>query len=214
MLKVKICGITNLQDALLAVKLGADALGFIFAPSPRRVDAEVAKRIISALPPFVFSVGVFVNEEPSKVREIADYCGLDALQFHGEESPDYCAMFKQRVIKAIKVRDERDIEDAKEYKVSAILFDSPWRGKPFDWRLLKDFKSEIPFILAGGLNPQNISSALEVVHPYGVDASSGLEKHPGKKDEEKLRKFMEVINSWRLKRVTSANSEEGSFPRP
>jgi phosphoribosylanthranilate isomerase len=197
MLRVKICGITNLEDALMAVELGADALGFIFADSPRRIDCEKAREIISKLPPFITTVGVFVNERREVVEEIANECGLDALQFHGEETPDYCRQFKRKVIKAFKIRTKEDLEGLRHYDVSSHLLDSPVRGTPFDWDLLIGFRSDKPIILAGGLNPDNMSFALSKFVPYGVDVSSGVEEYPGKKDREKLKKFMEVIKKWR-----------------
>ncbi|MGB9797703.1 MAG: phosphoribosylanthranilate isomerase [bacterium] len=212
MLRVKICGITNLEDAILAVNLGADALGFIFAPSPRRIEVEKAREIINSLPPFVTTVGVFVNEDARKVKEIADICKLDALQFHGEESPDYCEQFEKKVIKAFKVQSGKELERLKDYNVSAYLLDSPHKGKPFAWELLKGLHFEKPIILAGGLNADNLNEALNIFIPYAVDVSSGVEAYPGKKDERKLRRFMEVIKKWREKDI-SANSEEGSFPR-
>jgi phosphoribosylanthranilate isomerase len=197
MLRVKICGITNLEDALMAVELGADALGFIFADSPRRIDKEKAREIISKLPPFITTIGVFVNERREVVEEIANECGLDALQFHGEETPDYCRQFKRKVIKAFKIRTKEDLEGLRYYDVSAYLLDSPVRGIPFDWDLLTGFHSDKPVILAGGLNPDNVSSALSKFVPYAVDVSSGVEEYPGKKDREKIEKFMEVIKKWR-----------------
>jgi len=196
-LRVKICGITNLEDALMAVELGADALGFIFADSPRRIDKGKAREIISKLPPFITTVGVFVNEKREVVEEIANECGLDALQFHGEETPDYCRQFKRKVIKAFKIRTKKDLEELRYYDVSAYLLDSPVRGTPFDWDLLIGFYSDKPVILAGGLNPDNVSSALSKFVPYAVDVSSGVEEYPGKKDREKMIKFMEVIKKWR-----------------
>lgn len=196
-MRVKICGITNLEDALMAVELGADALGFIFADSPRRIDKEKAREIISKLPPFITTIGVFVNERREVVEEIANECGLDALQFHGEETPDYCRQFKRKVIKAFKIRTKEDLEGLRYYDVSAYLLDSPVRGIPFDWDLLTGFHSDKPVILAGGLNPDNVSSALSKFVPYAVDVSSGVEEYPGKKDREKIEKFMEVIKKWR-----------------
>lgn len=181
----------------MAVELGADALGFIFADSPRRIDREKARKIISKLPPFITAVGVFVNERRELVEEIANECGLDALQFHGEETPDYCSQFRKKVIKAFKIRTKDDLERLRYYDVSAYLLDSSVRGTSFNWDLLIGFRSEKPIILAGGLNPDNISSALSKFLPYGIDVSSGVEEYPGKKDREKLKKFMEVIKKWR-----------------
>lgn len=210
MLKVKICGITNLEDALLAIELGADALGFIFAPSPRRVEVEKAKEIISNLPPFVISVGVFVDEEIAKVQEISHFCQLDAVQFHGDESPEYCRAFSGKVIKAFRISCKDDLKKTEKYEVSAFLLDSPQRGKPFDWTLLRDFSPTKPVILAGGLNADNIEHALEVFRPYAVDVSSGVEAYPGKKDKTKLANFMEVIHKWRKKAISELLAEDSS----
>lgn len=213
MLRVKICGITNLEDALLSIELGADALGFIFAPSPRQIKPERAREIILRLPPFITTVGVFVDEDPRKVEDIADFCCLDALQFHGEESPEYCEIFRRKVIKAFKIRERKDLEKLNGYNVSAFLLDSAIKGQPFDWNLLRGLQCDKPIILAGGLNPENLESALNLIRPYAVDVSSGVEAYPGKKDEAKLRRFMEVIRKWREK-VISGNSADASFPKP
>jgi len=194
--KVKICGITNLEDALLAVKWGADALGFIFAPSPRRVGVEVAKEIISHLPPFIITVGVFVNERRERVAEIAEYLHLHVLQFHGEETPQYCQGFPQKVIKSFRVKDEGILEVIPRYRVDAYLLDtyspSSWggTGKTFNWEIAKDAKRYGRIILSGGLNPDNVQEAIKVVSPYAIDVASGVEESLGKKDPEKLKSFI------------------------
>lgn len=213
MLRVKICGITNLEDAMLSIELGADALGFIFAPSPRGIEPGQAREIIKRLPPFVITVGVFLNENPEKVEEISRFCHLEALQFHGEESPAYCRRFSGKIIKAFKIQDKDDLERLKGYEVSAFLLDSAQRGKPFDWNLLRNFQCDTPIILAGGLNPDNLELALSMFCPYAVDVSSGVEAYPGKKDRNKLRRFMEVINKWRKKDI-SAISGDALSPKP
>lgn len=212
MLRVKICGITNLEDALLSVELGADALGFVFAPSPRRIEPKKAREIIRMLPPFLTTVGVFVNEDVSKVEEIAKLCALDALQFHGEESPEYCENFSRKVIKAFKIKDRKDLEEVKRYNVSAFLLDSAVKGQPFNWDILKGFQFPRPIILAGGLTPENLENALNIVRPYAVDVSSGVEACQGKKDESKLRRFMEVIRKWKGKGI-SESSVDALFQR-
>ncbi len=213
MLRVKICGITNLKDAMLSVELGADALGFIFAPSPRRIEPLMAREIIKRLPPFITTVGVFANEDIQKVKEISSLCGICVLQFHGDEPPQYCKLFSGKVIKAFKIEDKGDLEKLKEYEASAFLLDSPKRGQPFDWNLLRDFRCDTPVILAGGLNPYNLELVLSIFRPYAVDVSSGVEAYPGKKDETKLRRFMEVIRKWREK-DTSVPSGDALFPKP
>ena len=188
MTKVKICGITNIGDATLSVDLGADALGFVFyKDSPRCVREDVAREIIRQLPSSVSSVGVFVNGKEDSIRQISEFCGLDLLQFHGDESPDFCTQFDKRLIKAFRVRDKKDLEFISLYKVSAILLDTYYEniygggGKIFNWQLAveaKRFSSRV--ILAGGLSPDNISKAIQAVNPFGVDVSSGIESEPGK----------------------------------
>ena len=202
MIKIKICGITNTEDALWAVNLKIDALGFIFAESPRKVEPEIVQKIIRFLPPFISSVGVFVNEDRKKVEEIAENCGLTTLQFHGEESSSYCEGFKQKVVKAFRVKDKSVLEKAVQYKdkVDGYLLDtySPSKyggtGKTFDWSIAKEIKEfGLPIILSGGLNPENIREAISEVEPYGVDVSSGVEERPGKKNMEKLINFVRIV---------------------
>ena len=202
MLKVKICGITNIDDALKAVYMGADALGFIFASSPRRVSPDSARDIIKRLPPFVKSVGVFVNEDKSVINKVINHCGLDLVQLHGDESPEICDQLMPRTIKALRIKDYPDIKDIKEYKgkTRAILLDtysekmSGGTGKSFNWDIaIKIKQAEIPIILAGGLGPENIEAAITSVNPYGVDVNSGIEESPGKKSHELMEKFFEKI---------------------
>ena len=203
MTKIKICGITNVTDALKAAELGADAVGFIFySKSKRYVDKETAKMIIDSLPPFITKVGVFVDEDEETVTEIQSYCGLTALQFHGSESPEYCAKFRN-VIKAIRVKDEADVRLAKKYEphVSAILFDTysdnmqGGTGKTFDWKMLSTLRLKKPVILSGGINAQNVADAMAVVKPYAIDSASGTEAKPGKKDHGKMKMLIDTINA-------------------
>lgn len=199
--RIKICGITNQEDALSADQLGADALGFIFAPSPRQVSAEKAREIIETLPPMVQRVGVFVDEDPEKVAATATYCDLDLLQFHGSESPGYCGSFDRRVIKAIRVRSKRDVRGLSEYSkgIDAFLLDTyvsdqyGGTGTTFDWNLALEAKRYGRIILAGGLSPHNVAEAVSLVRPYAVDASSGLEQSPGVKDHGKMARFIESV---------------------
>ncbi len=202
MIKIKICGITNKEDALWAVDLKVDALGFIFADSPRRVQPEIVQGIIELLPPFISSVGVFVNEDREKVKEIAESCGLTTLQFHGQESPSYCEGFKQKIVKAFPIKNKSVLKKAVQYKdkVDAYLLDtySPFAyggtGKTFDWRIAKEIKEfGLPIILSGGLNLENIKEAISEVEPYGIDVSSGVEERPGKKNMEKLINFVRIV---------------------
>jgi phosphoribosylanthranilate isomerase len=201
MIKIKICGITNLEDAEKAVELGADALGFIFSKSPRRVDAEIATEIIKALPPFITTVGVFVNESMDVVKHIASVCRLNVLQFHGDELPEFCSLFGRKIIKSFRVKNPDDLSMLPGYKgiVSAYLLDSRVKGKRggtgeiFDWELAK---IAIPYgrvILAGGLTPENVVEAIKAVNPYAVDVSTGVESAPGKKDFEKMKRFVEAV---------------------
>lgn len=199
MIRIKVCGITNIEDALAAQALGADAIGMVFAKSPRRVEKEQAREIVQALPPFVHLVGVFVDEEKSVIEDIADFCRLTVLQFHGSESPEYCAGFGRLVIKAFRISQREDIERMKPYqgKVSAFLLDTyhpvfaGGTGQAFDWDMAKEAGKIGPIILAGGLNPDNIEAAIRAVKPYAVDVSSGVEMTPGKKDHDKMRLFIE-----------------------
>jgi len=200
--RIKICGITNKEDALAAAQMGADALGFIFAPSPRQILAERAREIIETLPPMVQTVGIFVDEDPEKVAHMAMYCHLDLLQFHGSESPRYCSGFDRRVIKAIRLRSRQDLQGLSEYStvVDALLLDTyvpnqyGGTGVTFDWNLALGAKQHGRIILAGGLNPENVADAVIRVRPYAVDASSGLEQSPGIKDHRKIAKFIERVH--------------------
>ncbi|MFQ6066817.1 MAG: phosphoribosylanthranilate isomerase [bacterium] len=200
MTRIKICGITNKDDALRAADLKVDALGFVFAESPRRVRPEVVCEIVKLLPPFISTVGVFVNEDQEKVKEIAELCSLTALQFHGEESPTYCRAFRQKIIKSFRVKDESVPEKAVSYKVDAYLLDTylPGRpggtGKTFNWEIAGKVKSiGVPLILSGGLNPDNVVRAISEVRPYAVDVSSGVESREGKKDYGKLAKLVKMV---------------------
>jgi phosphoribosylanthranilate isomerase len=199
MLKIKICGITNHKDAFAAVDLGADALGFVFyRNSPRTVTPQAARIIISSLPPFVTTVGVFVDEEKSVLEEITSYVRLDIVQLHGSEPPGYCDMTR-KVIKAIRVKELSDLEPLNHFKtVSAFLLDTytpneiGGSGRIFNWEIAIEAKKMGRIILAGGLTPENIEEAIRFVQPYGVDVASGVEgKEKGKKDHTKLRAFIE-----------------------
>jgi phosphoribosylanthranilate isomerase len=195
MTRVKICGITNLEDALAAVKLGADAVGFVFAKSKRRVSPETARSIAEALPPFVTKVGVFMDERIEPVEQIAGYVRLDAVQLHGIESPEYCDRIAgiKKVIKRIDVRADDTTESLeakmKPYRVSAFLLDpGAGNGKGFDWRVAKDIRR--PIIVAGGLTPENVGEVIRLLDPFGVDVSSGVETETGKKNYGKMKKFI------------------------
>ncbi len=201
---VKICGITNLEDALAAVECGADALGFNFYErSPRYIEAAAARQIIAQLPDSVLTVGVFVNETTEAVEAIANEADVKALQLHGDESPGYCMAFGGWfVIKALAVSDTFDVQRIKVYDVGAILLDASHpslrggTGKVADWSVAQR-ANELGkrIVLAGGLGPENVQDAIATVKPYGVDACSGLEAAPGKKDHERLKSFMEAIRA-------------------
>jgi phosphoribosylanthranilate isomerase len=206
MIRIKICGITNLEDALLAAELGADALGFIFYPkSPRKVEPEAARSIIAQLPPFVASVGVFVDAEVAVVKELAAGVGLDWVQLHGRESPDYCRNLGRRVIKGFRIQDEKSLMELEPYRdvVQAFLLDTYKKGQvggtgeSFEWRLAREAKNFGRIILAGGLTARNVAQAIATALPAAVDAASGTEAAPGKKDPAKLRAFFEAVSSKR-----------------
>jgi len=200
MTRIKICGITNKEDALEAAHLGVDALGFVFAESPRRVIPRMVQEIVELLPPFISRVGVFVNEEREKVKEIAARCHLTTVQFHGEGCPSYCEGFREKTVKAFSIKDEAILETIPEYEVDAYLLDSysPSRyggtGNTFDWQIaLKIKKFGVPIVLSGGLDPDNVKEAIERVRPYAVDVGSGVEVEEGKKDTEKLEDFVRKV---------------------
>ena len=204
MVRIKICGITNLEDALLAAELGADALGFIFyAKSPRKVDAETARAIIAQLPPFVAAVGVFVDEAAAVVQELAARVGLDWVQLHGQESPEYCRKLGRRVIKSFRIQDEDSLRLLGDYQgaAQALLLDTYKKGQVggtgevFDWELARQAKAYGPIVLAGGLTAANVAQAIKTAQPQAVDVASGVEAAPGKKDPEKLRAFFRAVVS-------------------
>lgn len=197
MVRVKVCGITSVRDAMTAVEAGADALGFVFAPSPRRVAPAQALEIIRRAGPWIATVGVFVNEKLKNVKRIACFCGLSAVQLHGNESAAYVKQLAPlKVIKAFRVLKARDLRVVRGYDADAYLFDTKVKGlyggtgQSFDWKILKSLKVSRPVILSGGLDTKNVSRALRVLRPYGVDVSSGVEKAPGKKDPKMVREFI------------------------
>jgi len=200
--KVKICGITDYEDASMAVELGAAALGFIFAHSPRQVTPQKARDIISAIPPFAKTVGIFVNQDPIEINKIMRFCGLDLVQLHGDESPDFCDELMPHTIKALRIKDKASLRTARAYrdKVRALLLDTYSKdkaggtGETFDWQLaIKIKKLGIPIILAGGLGPSNIDGAISTVRPYAVDVNSGVEERPGKKSHSLIKDLMEKV---------------------
>lgn len=198
--RAKICGITNLEDALFAAEAGADALGFVFVPSsPRFIPPEEAAGIRRVLPPFVSVVGVFADAPIEEVRWVAQACHLNAVQLHGGEDPDYCASLEAYIIKAFRIQDRSSLADLGRYRVGALLLDSyrPHQlggtGQTFDWDLAREAKRYGRLILSGGLSPENVAEAIQRVRPYAVDVSSGVEGSPGRKDEGKVRRFLEEV---------------------
>ncbi len=203
MTDIKICGITNLKDASFATECGADALGFVFySRSPRYVAPKIVKEIIEKIPDRITKVGVFVNHDLLKVKNTVEFCGLNIIQLHGDESPEYCRQFlPSLLIKAFSARREADLQKLMRYRVRAILVDAydPIRyggtGKRSDWKLAVKVKETHPLILAGGLNMNNIRQAIEIVSPHAVDISSGIESSPGKKDHEKVKAIIGIVRS-------------------
>jgi phosphoribosylanthranilate isomerase len=202
-IKVKICGITNPDDAASAVEAGADALGFVlFRDSPRYIEPQVVKRIIAELPPFVLPVGVFVNEDAKVVRDLMDACGLALAQLHGDEAPTYCETLDRPVLKAIRLKDRRSFLALAEFRgragVRGFLLDAysedafGGTGRIPDWPLAAEVARAATVVLAGGLTAENVGAAVRMVRPYGVDVSSGVEDRPGKKNREKIHAFVEA----------------------
>ena len=200
MTRIKICGITNIKDALLASGLGADALGFIFYPGSKRyIEPEKAAEIISSVPPFVTTVGVFVNQSLEEIESMRNITDIDLVQLHGDETPEFCSSLAFKSVKVIRVKEPGDVEQVELYPQKAILFDTHsdeaygGTGESFTWDWLKGLHTEKAIILSGGLTPDNVSEAVKKVAPYAVDVSSGVEESPGVKSEEKMRKFIEAV---------------------
>jgi phosphoribosylanthranilate isomerase len=192
---VKICGITNEDDALLAVAMGTDAVGFVFAPSPRQIAPQQAYDITRRLPPEILTVGVFRDEHPKLVRDIVHRAGVKAAQLHGDESPAVVSEIAQAVrwvIKAYPAGSAR-VADAATMPTDLILLDAatPGSGQLFDWSLAGEVPEGKRLILAGGLDPENVTEAVQAVEPWGVDVSTGVERSPGKKDPLKVKRFIE-----------------------
>ncbi len=203
MVRVKICGITTVDDALMVVEAGADALGFVFyEKSSRAVSPQKAAAIIAKLPPFVQAVGLFVDADPERINWVADFSGLDLVQLHGDEEPESCADIRRRVIKAFRVKDAASLSSLGRFKAAGYLLDA-WSpnayggtGQTFDWNLVRELASCRPIILAGGLSSDNVRDAVDILKPYGVDVSSGVELSPGKKDPQKVREFIRQAKGW------------------
>ncbi len=208
MVRVKICGITDVEDARLCVAAGADALGFIFVEgTPRYITPEVAAGIVAELPPFVTPVGVFWDHVPGHVKAVAEQCRLGALQFHGDESPEALASYDLPTIKTIKVSRAEDLRAMDRYDVSAFLLDSPARWSegearaPIPWELSRQAAGRTPLILSAGLTPENVAEAVRLCRPFAVDVNSGVEARPGKKDPAKVRRFVAAARSVDMERA-------------
>jgi len=201
--RVKICGITNLADAQVAVEAGADALGFIFYDqSPRFIPTKTAAEISRALPPFTLRVGVFVNPAEELVRRAIGECGLSLLQFHGDEPPEFCTQFGLMSMKAFRMRDAGSLKELPRYQTDAWLLDAyssdtlGGTGEQFNWDVaIEAQRFGKPVFLAGGLTPENVAQAIQQVKPFGVDVSSGVESAPGKKDHARVRMFINAAKS-------------------
>ena len=202
--RIKVCGITRYEDAKAAVGLGVDAIGFIFYPrSPRYVQPEAAREIIKRVPPYVSKVGVFVDEDPQRVHDTIAFTGIDTLQLHGQEDPQYCGRFTVSVVKAFRVGPQTPPIEFDRYPASGFLLDT-WdkdsaggTGKTFDWSIARRAcLAHDNIILAGGLGPTNLLEALEAVGPYGVDLNSGIEVKPGIKNPHKMREAVTVARNW------------------
>jgi phosphoribosylanthranilate isomerase len=196
-MRIKICGITTVEDARLCVEAGADALGFIFVErTPRYVAPDAAARIIAGLPPFVTPVGVFWDHAAGHVKAVAEQCGLGALQFHGDETPEDLQEYRLPVIKTLKVAAAADLARMAGYRVSAFLLDSPSRWSegearpPIPWDVAAEAARLHPVLLSAGLTPENVAGAVRRVRPYGVDVNSGVEARPGRKDPARVRRFV------------------------
>jgi phosphoribosylanthranilate isomerase len=196
--RVKICGVRTYEEAQTALDCGADALGFNFwQKSARYIEPQSAREIIQRLPVFTHCVGVFVNEDAERIRQIIEQAKINVVQLHGDEAPEFCAQIGAvKIIKAFRVAEDFDIEELKRFAADAFLLDSKVKGeyggtgKRFDWRIAVEAKSIAPIILAGGINVENVAEAIDEVRPFAVDVCSGVEAEPGRKDLQKLREFM------------------------
>ncbi len=200
--RVKICGFTDVEQAIYAARLGVDAIGLVFyAPSPRNVSIEQAQKIVAALPAFTTVVALFVDEQEAEIRDVLKQVAIDCIQFHGNETPEACRLYNKPYIKAVSMRETTDIKQlvADYNDASGLLLDAyhpqakGGTGQQFDWALMPE-KCELPIILAGGLSPENARQAVETVKPYALDVSSGVEVSKGIKDAVKMATFIEEVN--------------------
>jgi phosphoribosylanthranilate isomerase len=208
---IKICGICRLEDGLAAAEAGADAIGFVFAESPRRIDAEAARTIARDLPPHVLRFGVFVDETPAEIARVVAAAELDRVQLHGFEEPMVRELVGTRVVKAFRARDESVIEEIAGWAVDTFFLDT-WTpeaaggtGRPFDWGVARRAAQLGRLILAGGLTPDNVGTAIQEVRPFGVDVSSGVEEFPGVKDARRIRDFVDAVRRADRERAGAAD---------
>lgn len=198
MTKVKICGLKREEDILYVNKLKPEYVGFVFAESARKVDKCRAKELIEGLDKSIKKVGIFLNESIQKVNEIADYCALDVLQFHGDEEPEYCNSFQYKTWKAFRIKDIHSLNEVQRYNVDGFLLDTFIKdqyggsGKSFNWEMVSNISKNKNIILAGGLSPKNVNKAIDIIHPMVVDVSSGVEVE-GYKDFHKMKNFIESV---------------------
>jgi len=207
---IKMCGMTRLEDALAAAEAGVDALGFVFAESPRRIAPERARGIIRDLPPSVLRVGVFVDESPAEVARVVSVAELDRVQLHGLEEPMVRELAGTRVMKAFRARDETVLQEINSWSTDFFVLDA-WStvsaggtGRQFDWRIAKQAKEIGLVVLAGGLTPDNVGEAIREVEPFGVDVSSGIESSPGVKDPARIQAFVEAVREADRQRARTA----------
>lgn len=219
--RVKVCGTTTIHDARAAIDCGVDALGFIFVESsPRFISPEKAREIAVELPPFVHLVGVFLDQDPIEIKEITRFCNLTAIQLHGKETPEYCQTLRKAaspcaLIKAFRVGSDSTADDFKQYGdcVDGYLLDTYVKGQEggtgevFDWSVIESLKLDRPFMLAGGLTPENVEAAVTSVRPYGIDVNSGVEKEPGVKDHKKLCTLIQRVVQ--LDKLSGDNESSG-----
>lgn len=207
MTRIKVCGITNLEDALLALSLGIEAIGFIFSESQRQVSIDQARKIIRQIPPCLIKVGVFVDEPAALVEEVYRDLALDLVQLHGHESEEYVRGLNCKWFKAFKIGTQPNLTEIKSLGRGFFLLDSAVKSEPFDWSIARELKGVGRFFLSGGLNPGNVVEALRLVEPFGLDVCSGVESFPGKKDPEKMKDFVWRIRKWDCQKLNMASSE-------
>jgi phosphoribosylanthranilate isomerase len=202
MTRIKICGITNIVDALMAVRLGVDAIGFVFAPGPRKISPDRAREISRAVLPYVCKVGVFVDEPIDTINEISEFCGLDMIQLHGINTKVDESLFTRNIIRTFRVENDSVLDEIRKSKLKYFLLDTfdsnqtGGTGKKFNWEIARKAKEYGDIILAGGLSSENIIEALTNVSPYAIDVSSGVEKSPGNKDHDKMRLLVNEVRNW------------------